>query len=60
VIFAVQRLFTKTFWLVVITTFFAVLMSQQRDAFKDIIFQEAIAGLKKQCWPDFRPKDPFA
>ncbi len=58
-LFVIQRTFTKTFWLLVITTFFGILMYDIRFNFKDMIFQEAISSLKKSGWKDWNPKNPF-
>jgi hypothetical protein len=58
-VFVAQRVFTKAFWLLVITTFFGILMYDIRFTFKDMVFQDAIVSLKRSGWKDWNPKTPF-
>jgi hypothetical protein len=57
--FVLQRILTRSFWLMVITTFLGILMYDQRSTFKDQIFQEAIASSQKSGWKNWNPKTPF-
>ena len=47
-LFALTRLFTKTFWLMVFVTFVIVVMSSARNFFKNQIFQAAAGTVGKR------------
>jgi hypothetical protein len=57
--FVIKRAGTKSFWMMVTTTFLGILMYDMRSKFRDQVFQDAILHSQKTGWDNWNPKNRF-